>query len=168
MAEDAPKFDPIGILGALERERVSFVVVGALARVIQGTGELTRGIDIVPSMKPENLRRLDGVLRDLDARRSDGSKFSFEDGGREDGPPIELITDRGELKIVPEPAGTRGYDDLKRAATREPLGSGVRPLVASVGDLGRMLAALGREADESRLRTLRRLAELEPSRGLEL
>jgi len=168
VAEEPPKFDPIGILGALERQRVSFVVVGALARVIQGTGELTRGIDIVPSMKPENLRRLDAALRDLDVRRADGREFSFQEGGGADESPVELITDRGELKIVPQPAGTRGYDDLKRAATREPLGSGIRPSVASVGDLGRMLAALGREADEPRLRTLRRLAELEPSRGLEL
>jgi hypothetical protein len=168
VAEAPPKFDPIGSLGALERQRVNFIVVGALARIIQGTGELTRGLDIVPSMKPENLRRLNAALRDLDARRADGRDFSFEEGSPVDEPTLELITDRGEMKIVPQPAGTRGYDDLKRAATREPLGSGVRPSVASVGDLGRMLAALGREADEPRLRTLRRLAELEPSRGLEL
>src|SRR4051794_20971852 len=81
---------------------------------------------------------------------------------------LELRTDRGELKIVPRPEGTRGYDDLRRAATREPLGSGVRPSVASVGDLARMLAALGREGDEPRLRALHRLAELERQVGLEL
>ena len=58
----------------------------------------------------------------------------------------------GELKIVPEPAGTRGgYDDLRRAATREPIGKGLRPRVASTADLARMLAALGREPDMPRL-----------------
>ena len=78
------------------------------------------------------------------------------------------MTDRGELKVVPQPAGTRGYDDLRRAATREPLGSGVRPSVASVGDLARMLSALGREEDELRAREPSTLAELELGRGLEL
>ena len=77
-------------------------------------------------------------------------------------PLIELESPRGELKIVPEPAGTRGgYDDLRRAATREPLGRGLRPSVASIGDLARMLAALGREQDLEPLRQLRVLAELE-------
>ena len=60
-------------------------------------------------------------------------------------PVIELTTDHGELKVVPTPAGTRGYDDLRRAANREPLGRGVRPSVASIGDLARMASALGGE-----------------------
>ena len=83
---------------------------------------------------------------------------------------LELRTDAGELKIVREPAGTRGgYDDLRRAATREPIGRGLRPSVASIGDLARMLAALGREQDLEPLQQLRYLRELERSlvRGLE-
>ena len=167
MAEASPKFDPIGILAALERRRVSFIVIGGLARVIQGTGEITRGIDIVPSTKPENLRRLDAALTDLNARDSDGTAPSLEETIPNE-PLLELTTDRGRLKVVPEPAGTRGYEDLRRAATREPLGAGVRSSVASVGDLARMLADLGREEDAPRLQRLRRLAEIELGRGLEL
>ena len=71
---------------------------------------------------------------------------------------------------MPEPAGTRGgYDDLRRAATREPLGKGLRAQVASLGDLARMLAALGREQDQPALQQLRHLRELEAtlSRGIE-
>ena len=70
---------------------------------------------------------------------------------------------------MPEPAGTRGgYDDLRRAATREPLGRASAP-VASIGDLARMLAALGREQDLPSLQQLRYLSELERglSHGLE-
>ena len=78
---------------------------------------------------------------------------------------LELQTDAGELKIVPEPAGTRGYDDLRRAAGREPLGHGVRPSVASLGDHARMLAALSREQDLVPLHTVRRLVELELERS---
>ena len=83
---------------------------------------------------------------------------------------LEFETDAGELKLVPEPAGTGGYDDLRRAARREPLGQGLRPQVASLGDQARMLAALDREQDLEALRTLRRLIELEQSisRGIDL
>jgi hypothetical protein len=38
---------------------VSFVVIGAFARVIHGTGELTDGIDITPSLREDNLSRLE-------------------------------------------------------------------------------------------------------------
>ncbi len=162
------RFDPLAILAALERHRVSYVVIGAFARVIQGAEELTEGVDIVPSTRAENLRRLDQALRDLNARTADGKEPALADALPDDQPVLELTTDRGELKIVPRPAGTRGYDDLRRAASREPLGRGVRPSVASVNDLARMLAALGRETDEPKLRALHRLAELERQLGVEL
>jgi hypothetical protein len=159
------KFDPLGILATLDQHRVSYVVVGGLARVIQGAEEVTRGVDVVPSMRAENLRRLELALHDLGATTIKGKQPVL---GEETRSPLELTTDRGELKVVPEPVGTRGYDDLRRAASREPLGSGVRPSVASLGDLGRMLAAVGRESDLERLQSLRRLAELELGRGLGL
>ena len=85
---------------------------------------------------------------------------------------VELRTSAGELKLVPEPAGTRGYDDLRRGASREPLGRGVRPSVASLPDHARMLAALDRQQDLEILQTTRRLIELEHqrtrSRGLSI
>jgi hypothetical protein len=81
---------------------------------------------------------------------------------------VELETRAGELKLVPEPAGTRGYDDLRRRAGREPLGRGLRPQIASADDLGRMLGALGREQDVERLLRLRRLMNLERSLSHEL
>ena len=166
MAEAPPRFDPLGLLATLDRHRVAYIVVGAFARVVQGAEEVTRGVDVVPSMKPENLRRLDAALRDLGARRADGREVTAND--LRDEPVVELVTARGELKLVPEPAGTRGYEDLRRAASREPLGHGVRPSVASTDDLARMLAARGREHDRDKLRALRRLAELERGLALEM
>ncbi|MGI8595400.1 MAG: hypothetical protein ACR2ML_13750, partial [Solirubrobacteraceae bacterium] len=55
----------------------------------------------------------------------------------------------------------RGYDDLRRGATREHIGEGLRPNVASVADLARMSAALGRDHDLVRSRELRRILEVE-------
>jgi hypothetical protein len=158
MAKD--HFDPYALLEALERQRVTYIVVGALGRVLHGSDELTDGLDIVPSMREENLRRLDLALDELAARRSDGKSLVFErDVIRE--PVLELQTDAGELKIVPEPEGTRGYDDLRRRATREPIGRGLRPSVASPDDHARMLASLDREQDRVPLQTMQRLIELE-------
>ena len=73
-----------------------------------------------------------------------------------------------ELKIIPEPTGTGGYEDLRRAATREHIGQGLRPQVASLGDLTRMLSSIGREQDLSKVLDLRRLTELEISHGIEI
>jgi hypothetical protein len=165
VAEAQPKFDPLAALTTLDRHRVSYIVVGAFARVVQGAEEVTRGLDIVPSMKPENVRRLEAALGDLGARRADGDEFAVAELNAQD--VVELETERGEIKVVAEPAGTGGYDDLRRAASREPLGRGVRPSVASTDDLARMLAALGRENDRAKLRALRRLSELERGLGLE-
>src|SRR6266508_669591 len=167
MPEPAPSFDPRGLLTALDRHRVAYIIVGAFARVVQGADEITRSIDIVPSTREENLRRLEAALAELGARRPDGSEPSLA-GSEAREPVIELITERGELKVIAEPTGTRGYEDLRRAATREHIGQGLRPAVASVGDLSRMLAALGREEDMAKLLDLRRLAELEISQGIEI
>jgi len=162
-------FDPYEVLQTLERHRVTYVVIGALGRVIHGSTELTDGIDIVPSTREENLRRLGLALEELNARRPDGKQPALERDlvGRG---VLELRTDAGELKIVPEPAGTRGYDDLRRRAVREPLGQGLRPSVASADDHARMLAVLGREQDRPALQTMQRVIELEHGlrRGLSI
>ncbi len=137
MSAKQPRFDPYAILTALERQRITYILIGGFARVIQGTEELTQGLDLTPSTRGENLRRLAMALDDLDARLPNGKRPEL---GRDlaRGPVLELRTGAGELKIVPEPAGTRGgYDDLRRAATREPIGRGLRPRVASIGDAAR-------------------------------
>jgi hypothetical protein len=102
------EFDPYALLQALEQQRVTYVVIGGLGRVLHGSGEVTDGLDIVPSTRDENLRRLGLALEDLNARRLDGKPPVLERDlvGRG---VFELETDAGELKVVPQPAGTRGY-----------------------------------------------------------
>jgi hypothetical protein len=158
VADRASTFDPYELLGALKGGHVNFVVIGAFARVIHGTGELTEGLDITPSMRDDNVSRLEKALTNLDATRVDGRPLDVTDT---DDPVIELRTRAGELKLVPTPAGSRGYDDLRRHASHESLGHGLRPQVASPGDLARMLGALGREHEIEALLRLRRLIELE-------
>jgi hypothetical protein len=146
-------FDPYALLEALERNRVSYVVVGAFARVVHGTGEVTRGLDIAPSAREDNLRRLAQALDEL-GRRDDSPVTA----GAE---PLSVDTPAGRVTVVPEPWGTRGYDDIRIRANRENLGRGLRPQIASTVDLVRMLDASPRLEDADRLQRLRRLMELE-------
>jgi len=159
------RFDPYTILRELQEARVYFVVIGALARVIQGSDELTRGLDLTPSLSERNLEKLQQALENLNARRPDGKPLDVRELDPEREPVIVLESDAGEIKIVPQPTGTRGQDDLRHRARRESLGEGLRPDVASAGDLVRMLEAHG-TADPITMETMRRVVELD--RGLEL
>ena len=112
-ARNPTRFDPYAILEALERERVTYILIGGLARVIEGSDELTRGVDLTPSTRPENLRRLEVALRSLDARSRDGRALSLADVTTT--PLLALESDHGEINVVPVPDGTRGYDEIVRA-----------------------------------------------------
>ena len=161
MARRDDSFDPRGILAALERNYVAYVLIGGLARVIRGTDELTGGVDVCPSLRPENVERLGRALGELEAERVRRGRLVLEEALQKE-QVLAVRTAKGALKVVPEPAGTRrGYDDLRRAATREHIGHGLRPSVAAAPDLARMTAALGREVDAERLHELRRIIEVE-------
>ncbi|MGH3063258.1 MAG: hypothetical protein ACRDMK_02870, partial [Gaiellaceae bacterium] len=96
-------FDPYALFEALDRERVSYVVVGGFARIVHGSAETTRGLDIVPSLREENLRRLARALDELEARGTDRKPVDVESLS-----PADAVTARtraGELRIVPTPWG---------------------------------------------------------------
>jgi hypothetical protein len=158
----SPAFDPYALFEALDQERVSYVVVGGFARVVHGSAETTDGLDIVPSLREENLRRLGRALDELEARGPDRRAVDAESLSASDA--VTARTGAGELRIVPTPWGTRGYDDLRIRAFRENLGRGARPQVASVVDCVRMLEASDRSPDAERLVRLRRMMELERQR----
>jgi hypothetical protein len=162
LSKRRPRFDPYALLEALERERLTYIVIGGFARVVHGSAETTEGLDIVPSLREENLRRLGRALEELNARGPDGSPVTAEGVTASDA--VTARTQAGELRIVPAPWGTRGYDDLRIRAVRENLGRGVRPHIASVVDCVRMLDASERAIDVQRLERLRRMMELERQR----
>jgi transcriptional regulator with XRE-family HTH domain len=167
-ASSAGPLDPYAILASLERRQTAYVVIGSFARIVHGAEETTDGVDIAPSLRTDNLHRLALALEDLGAVRPDGRQVAL-DGVNTDGAPTEFSSSKGKLKVVPGPAGTRGgYDDLRRAATHEPIGKGLRVPVASTADLARMLAALGREPDVPKLIALRRLQAIEHTLSREL
>ena len=153
------RFDPYALFDALQRERIYYVVVGAFARVVHGSAERTSGVDIVPSLRDENLRRLGNVLEALDGNSTDGGPVRMDTLNADE--PLHVQTRAGEVRVIATPWGTRGYDDIRIRANRENLGQAVRPPIASVVDLTRMLEASHRPEDAERLHRLRRMMELE-------
>jgi hypothetical protein len=121
MADGPVGFDPLRALAALDRHRVAFVVVGGLARIVHGADEVTDTLDIVPSLRAGNLERLEAALAELDADAIEGRVTAAGPGEA-----MTVATSAGTLTITAMPAATRGYDDLRRAASREPLGGGLR------------------------------------------
>ncbi len=168
MAEEL--FDPRGTLAALDRNAVNYVLIGGLARVLRGTDEITGGVDICPALRPEeNLVRLQRALEELEAQRADRRRLSVDEESLRRERVLELRTSMGQAKLVAEPAGTRrGFLDLRRGATREPIGEGLRPQVASTEDLARMSAALAYELGHQPGREAERLRALEVEHSREL
>ena len=153
-AEELAGFDPYAILAALERHRVAYVVVGRFARVIHDTEEIAHELEITPSRQPPNLARLQRALRVL------GSEEDVVNAAPAEG---TFTGEHGALTVLWEPAGSRrGYTDLRRGSSREPIGRGLRPPVASAADLAGMLGALDRDQDRPTIHALRRLIRLQP------
>jgi hypothetical protein len=141
------------------------VLIGGLAQVLRGADHVTAGVDICPSFAAGNLERLSRAVVDLGAKRFDGEPLELTDETLGSEAVVSLATSAGPLQIIGSPAGApKGFVDLRRAATKEHLGQGIQPLVASVGDLARMAAALDRDQDLPRLGQLRRIMELEANR----
>ena len=165
MAEET--FDPAVMLSALHDANVRFVLIGGMAAVLHGDVGVTVDIDIAPANDPDNLDRLAAALRALDARiRTDdapqGLPFDCSAGFlRNLGPDaiLNLTTRAGALDVSFTPAGTGGYQDLKRDAVAMDAADGVPILVASLADVIRSKSAADREKDRRALPRLQELLE---------
>lgn len=71
----APEFDIEGILEALVEAGVEFLLIGGVAVGFHGYVRATKDVDVVPSPDPENLERLTGVLKGLDAEIEGAEEF---------------------------------------------------------------------------------------------
>ena len=142
---------------------VAYVVIGGLAAVLHGSPTRTGDADICADRQPENLRRLAGALRDLEARiRVDaaprGFAFACDEHFLASMAMVNLITPYGALDISFQPAGTAGYDDPIRNATELEI-EGTRVPVASLTDVIRSKEAADRPKDHQTLSTLRALRD---------
>lgn len=159
MTEISP-LDVEGLLAALERAVVRFVVIGGFAVGAHGYPRATKDLDIVPDPDPENLERLASVLADLNASVLGMEEFAEEEVVRPDsdglgmGGNFVLATNHGRLDIMQLVGPGLEYADLNSAAV-EDLVFGHRVRFCGFDHLVAMKEAAGRPEDEIDLRRLR-------------
>lgn len=170
MPADRPELDPLPMLEALERHGVRYVVIGGLAAQLRGAPIVTYDLDVSPARDRENLDRLAAALSGLSGRpRIADAPAGLEvplDGAMLAGfQNLSFDTPFGQIDLVLLPDGTRGYEDLVRAATRLRVSEDLEVPVAQLADVVRSKAAAGRAKDHAQLPILREA--LEQSRRLE-
>jgi predicted nucleotidyltransferase len=162
MAIERPPLHADEILKRLTARGVDFVVIGGIAAVLHGSAQSTHDLDICYATDRGNLVALGDVLVELGARLK----------GVDDPPPfvadartlrgvevLTMVTDKGELDVLARPAGSPGYEALRRNADRFDL-DGFSVLVASIDDLIAMKQAAGRAKDLAAVEELEALKRL--------
>ena len=92
---------------------VDFVIAGGLAVILRGSALMTRDVDIVCCMEPENLLRLFEALEPLHpVHRMTPQKLSFsrEQAEKADYKTLYLSTDWGQLDCLGEIKGVGKYE----------------------------------------------------------
>jgi hypothetical protein len=170
---DAPPLDPQALIEALDRHGVAYVAVGGLAAQWQGASRPTKDMDICPAWDNENLDRLAGAMRDLNAR------LKIPDGPPE-GVPIAIEsaslrrmeigtwrTDAGDIDIllgIPRDGrwDLARYEHLREKAAVLEIG-GKTVVVASLDDIVRSKEIANRPPDQEALPELRELRDGPPA-----
>lgn len=169
MGDEPAAVDPLPILEVLARHGVRFVLIGGVAANVHGYPLPTEDVDITPAGDPRNLERLAAALREVGARlrtvsASSGVAFPIDAQMLTRNEIWTLSTDLGDLDVVLSPAGTGGYEDLRRDASPEQLGEELTVAVASLADVIRSKEAANRVKDQAALPALRQTLEITRSR----
>ncbi len=135
----------------LERHRVEYLVIGGVAVQVHGHRRTTKDLDLMPGPGPENAARLAAALEELRARVADqdsARELSAADAERlalaAVVPP--LVTEHGELHLLPEPRGAAEWAQMRSRALVVDL-DGVEVSIVGLDDLLRMKVATGRKRD---------------------
>lgn len=157
-------FRPRKLVEVLSRHAVDYVLIGGFAAVAHGSPLPTNDLDICPARDQDNLERLAAALGELDARialpeEPEGVSFPHDAEFVGQVEIWNLITRCGRFDLSFHPAGTGGYEDLRRRAEILDLGEGVEVAVASLRDVIRSKEAADRPKDRRMLPTLRQLLE---------
>ena len=164
-----PPLNAEALLQALAEKHVAFVIIGGFALAAHGVVRGTKDIDIVPDPRPDNIRRLAGALRALNAEVMLADDFDPGELGiepDEDGLALGgnrvLRTRAGRLDVMQDVAGTKGYGALREGAVvRDVPGAGPFHF-AGLDDLIAMKVAAGRPQDEIDIASLERARRPRP------
>ncbi len=159
---ESPDLDASGLLAALVRRGVDFVVIGGLAAVLHGPPRHTYGLDVTFAVEPANLDALGEVLVELGARlRGVAEDVPFVPDRRtlRGVDVLTLTTDLGPFDVLARPSGAPPFDVLRRDADRYDVG-GTTVRVASIPHLIAMKRAAGRPKDLADIAELEAIARL--------
>jgi hypothetical protein len=150
------------LLARLTARGIDFVVIGGIAAILHGSAQATYDLDICYATDPGNLEILGDLLVELGARLkgvADTVPFVPDAPTLRRGEMLTLVTPAGELDVLARPAGSRGYEALRRNADRFDL-DGTAVLVASIDDLIAMKLAAGRKKDLAAVEELEAIKRL--------
>jgi hypothetical protein len=109
--------DSAEILRRLSDHGVEVIVVGMAAAILQGAPTTTRDLDVVHHRTPENVERLLGVLREVDAVARGDPRRIRPNASHLLGPGHILTETRfGDFDCLGAIDGERTYDDLLAAS----------------------------------------------------
>jgi transcriptional regulator with XRE-family HTH domain len=147
---DRPILEAGPMLGALDRNRVDFVVIGGVAGLAHGSTYPTYDLDIAYSRDPRNLERLAAALREIGVRlrgAPDDLPFQADAKTLEAGMNFTFLTEYGKFDILGHVDGIRGYEDLRSHAATQGVG-GIPVQVASLNHLIGMKRRADRTKDQ--------------------
>jgi hypothetical protein len=158
MARRARELDLSIVLGAFERNRVQYILIGGQAGIVWGSPLLTEDFDAVYARDRDNLERVVAALRELHARvRVPGvdeeRPFQLDATTLERGFNFTFGTDAGPVDLLGLPAGVDGFPELEPNSVQVQI-AGHRVRVAALDDLIRMKVAAGRPKDRAAVETL--------------
>ena len=105
------------LLERLRAHQFEFVIIGGLCVVIHGASLVTKDVDICARFDPDNLRRLETALKDLNSfHRMTPNRipFALDDRLCHELKNIYLRTDLGILDCLSEVTGVGRYEDALR------------------------------------------------------
>ena len=147
---------PIEILRLLAANKIDFVVVGMAAGVLRGAPVTTVDLDIVHRRGAENVSRLLGALRELEAiYRHDPRGLRPEESHLMSAGHQLLATKHGDLDCLGTVGDGQSYEDLLDRAPELELSEGLVVRVINLPTLIELKEKAGRPKDLAVLPVLR-------------
>lgn len=139
------RFEPEGVIAALNNAGARYVVVGGLAASAHGVVRATRDLDIVADPSPRNMDVVAATLRSLGAEHPIGGDLTGDALLR----PVsmKLLTRAGEVHVLNRMPGTPAFADLAREAFEVELAPGIGAPVCGLRHLRSMKRASDRPRD---------------------
>jgi predicted nucleotidyltransferase len=157
-----------GLLQALQRGQVRFIVIGGAAATGHGSARLTLDIDVVYSRTPENQRRLAAAIGTLAPRlrgAPEGLPFVWDERTIKSGLNFTLSTSLGAIDLLGEVAGGGTYENLEKDTETIHV-FGVDCLCVTLDALIRLKRAAGRRKDLEAIAELEAIREEREKTGL--